>query len=266
MRFGGDTLAFLRDFARVDAPWTVRTIAAGRFAAHHLHRLVRKRPLVVRWESLWLELPMQRTPAARAYYFGRPDRWEYAFEERFLRRGGLAIDVGAGDGVQALFLARVLGASGEVIALERDEAALAAMATNAALNELGQLTVLPVTPEGDAPAAYPLLDDVCGERDPDFIVIEAAGEEVAILAGADALMARGTPLAWLIEVPRGRPAETGYLAALLERRGYRFCVYDLRTNTLRRRDWRNPRSRRLLAVRDVEEVTSRIREERPELD
>ena len=54
--------------------------------------------------------------------------------------------------------------------------------------------------------------------------------------------------------------------ALLERRGYRFCVYDVRTNTLRRRDWRNPRSRRLLAVRDVEEVTSRIREERPVAD
>lgn len=97
------------------------------------------------------------------------------------RRGGLAIDAGAGDG-EGLFLARVLGASGEVIALERDEAALAAMATNAALNDLGQLTVIPVHAEGDAPAAYPALDAVCGERDPDFIVIEAVGEEAAILA------------------------------------------------------------------------------------
>jgi len=140
------------------------------------------------------------------------------------------------------------------------------MATNAALNEFDQLTVIPVRADGDEPTPYPDLDAVCGERDPDLIVIEAVGEEAAILAGADALMARGSPLAWLIELPRGRPAETGYLAALLERRGYRFCVYDLRTNTLRRRDWRNPRSRRLLAVRDVEEVTSRIREERPELD
>ena len=112
---------------------------------------------------------------------------------------------------------------------------------------------------------YPPLDAVVGERDPDIAVLQAPAETAQILAGADALMARGTPLAWLVDLPGDRAA-TGYIAALLERRGYRFCVYDVRTNTLRRRDWRNPRSRRLLAVRDVEEVTSRIREERPVAD
>lgn len=267
MRFGGDTWAFVRDLAAVEARWTVRAAAVGRFFAHHVHRAIRKQPLIVRWEGLWLELPLHRTAAARAYYFGRPDRWEFAFLEQYLRRGDLAVDVGAGGGVMTLFLARQVGAAGEVIALERDRTALDELTTNLALNELDQVTVRSAEPtETDGQdEPYPPLDAVVGERDPDIAVLQAPAETAQILAGADALMARGTPLAWLVDLPADRAA-TGYIAALLERRGYRFCVYDVRTNTLRRRDWRNPRSRRLLAVRDVEEVTSRIREERPVAD
>lgn len=263
MPFAADSWAFARDFASVEAHWTVRVRAMARFALHQAHRAVRRRPLIARWEGMWLELPLERTPAARAYYFGRPDRWEFAFMEQFLRRGDLVVDIGANDGVTALFAGRLAGAAGEVIAVERDLIALDRLTNNVALNDMEQVTI--VSPERDD-GALPALTEVCGDRDPALIVIEASGEEAAVLAGAEALMARGTPLAWLLEMRRDRPAESGYVAALLERRGYRFCVYDVRTNTLRRRDWRNPHSLRLLAVRDVELATTRIREELPIAD
>lgn len=280
--------AFAGGVYRHPSPPGVRLRALGRFGYRQAHkRLRRGRPLLVPWEGMTLEVPPDANSAAANYYFGRQDWWEFAFLERFLRPGDLAVDVGANVGAYTLFLAKLVGPAGEVIACEPDprnlerlranvernglrQVEIEALAIGAAPGEVNFATGLDsighVASEGAAGSLrvpVTTLDALCARRRPAFIKVDVEGFEPEVVAGANELMTAGVPLAWQLELLRERPAESGRAASLLERAGFRLCVYDIRTNTLRRRDWQTARGNNLLAIRDVEAVTSRIREERP---
>lgn len=288
-----DLASFSGTVIRHPSPLPNRARAVARFAYRQLHKRLVKRPMIVRWEGTSLEIPLDSNSASAAYYFGRQDWWEFAFLERFLRHGDLVLDVGANVGVYTLFLAKLVGAAGEVLACEPEPGNLERLRRNVERNRLEQVTIIPAavgaepgtaefaagldsvghvvtagtSPEATSPEAnlisVPLttVDALCSGRTPIFAKVDVEGFEEDVLRGAEEQMAAGAPVCWQLELLHARPLESSRVAAMLEHRGYRFCVYDIRSNSLRRREWHAARGNNLLAVRDVERITERLREE-----
>jgi FkbM family methyltransferase len=176
----------------------------------------------VRW-SLNLDEGVQL-----ALYLGVFERSTSRALARLTRPGAIVIDVGANIGAQALPLARRLGSTGRLIAVEPANGAIARLRANLAMNpELGaRFTVVhralgspgePATgnyfaswPLQTTPNAHPVhlgapeastaagstLDELVGELGldtVDVIKLDVDGHELPILAGAEATLARWKP-------------------------------------------------------------------------
>lgn len=151
---------------------------------------------------------------------------ELAFLDRLIGRDGQMIDIGANIGIYTLRGASLVGPKGRVIAIEPGRQALAALRANLALNDMPQVTLLPVAlaaQEGKAqlyhvelgndPQAFSLLpqqggvpseevetrtlDSVLAEAGfarLDLIKMDVEGLEPVVLAGGAKGLAKFKPM------------------------------------------------------------------------
>lgn len=275
---------FVAHVARRPEPARDRALAIAKFGYRQIHKRITGESLVVPWEGLRLEVPTDATSAASAFYFGRHDGWEFSFIERLLRHGDVVADVGANAGVYTLFLARCVGPSGKVVAFEPEQHNVALLRRQLDRNALGQVEIVEaavgaqpgvarflahrdavgrLAREGESAndvveVPVTTLDDRFPEAGPVFVKVDVEGFELDVVRGAEALLARGRPIVWQLEISDGGPGRTPeVLAGLLEKAGYSFFRYDPRAGLVAW-SWRKPDGNNLLAVRDVPWVLDRL--------
>jgi FkbM family methyltransferase len=264
-----------------------RLAALARFVKRQTHKRIVGGELVVPWEGLQLAVAPDSPAAASAYYFGRPDWWEFDFLERFLRPGDTVIDVGANVGVYTLFLAKLVGPGGAVLACEPDAHNLAALRANLARNRLrqveavaaavgdregtvhflsGRQTQSRIAATGEPASATTTLvtmDGLCRGRSPVFAKVDVEGFEDAVLRGARGLMQRRLPRVWQLEVDPARGAQLARLAAALAATGYRCFTWRPGAGALVPCDIERASGNNLLALADVDFVTARTERQEP---
>ena len=206
-------------------------------------------PLTIRMKDcdVMLAVPPSLT-SITTYILLEQERWfekELSFLARWLKPGMTAIDIGANLGVYALPMARLVGPSGRVVAYEPGSEARSLLERSRELNAAAnlrivgaalsdsrrqgslargastELNVLGVTGDGE-PVDITTLDDEL-ERDPslspDFIKLDAEGEEERILAGGRTCLARHSPLL-MVEI-RSEGRIRGNLLTVLAQMGHR---------------------------------------------
>ena len=259
-----------------------RLAVLGRFVVRQTHKRVVGRPLIVRWEGMQLTVAPDSTSAAAAYYFGRPDWWEFDFIERFLRPADAVIDIGANVGVYALFMAKLVGREGRVIACEPDPDNAAALRENLTRNRFTQVEVAEVAvgdhegsvgfmagrrtqsriagqaEHGGLTARLTTIDALCREHAPIFAKVDVEGFEDGVVRGARGLMQRGLPKVWQLEVDPGRVEQAARLTAALAEFGYRSFAWEPDAETLRPCDLGRLGGNNLLAIADLDFVTARV--------
>jgi FkbM family methyltransferase len=188
-----------------------------------------------------------RLDSITAYVLLEQETWfekELSFLERWLKSGMTAIDIGANLGVYALLMARLVGPHGRVLAYEPGSEARDLLQQsreiNAAsnleifnfalsdceregrllLNASSELNALGDTGFGEQVRITSLDAEIPG-RDlppPDFVKIDAEGEEERILAGGRDFFARYSPLV-VFEIKAG-PVINENLPAAFRAIGY----------------------------------------------
>jgi FkbM family methyltransferase len=181
---------------------------------------------------------------------------ETAALRRLLRPGDVVYDVGANVGYFTLLAAHLVGASGHVYAFEPNEQVLPRLRHHLAINDLHNVTVVPVAlADRDGHASFhavggansgmsSLRADVSGDhtttvelarldsvvsarrlRPPDVVKMDIEGAEYRALAGMEATCASAGALSLLVEVSdrflRQAGGSEDELLALLERFGFR---------------------------------------------
>jgi FkbM family methyltransferase len=178
-------------------------------------------------DRLWAASP-DRLLAALAWKTGLLERAERRLIAREVRPGMVAVDVGANLGLHTLALARAVGTSGRVHALEPDPANFRLLARAVAAAGLAQVTLhqaaaaaqpgemdlhLSAVNRGDhrlhadaAPRARVRVPVVAldgllaGEPRVDFVKIDAQGAEVAVLRGLRRTLERSPGIGVLCEL------------------------------------------------------------------
>ncbi|MBI3703980.1 MAG: FkbM family methyltransferase [Rhizobiales bacterium] len=173
-------------------------------------------------EGLTLAVPAN-LESITTYVLLEQERWfekEIDFLHRWLRPGMTVIDIGANLGVYSLPAARLVGPSGRVFAYEPGSETRALLERSRELNETvnlhispcalsdgvregrlvfgnsGELNALGQTGAGETVriASLDSEDDALGWPAPDFIKIDAEGEEERIIAGGSKFFAEHSPL------------------------------------------------------------------------
>jgi hypothetical protein len=136
--------------------------------------------------------------------------------------GERCLDVGASVGLHTVRLAKLTGALGDVIAIEPDRELARRAAANITLNKLSNARVIQAAAADrpDHPAAQPpaiTIDQVC-PGPVALIRIDVAGQEAAVVAGAEQTLATYSPAIVFCHEPALRtdsaPAAFGQLADL----------------------------------------------------
>lgn len=182
------------------------------------------------------------------YVLLEQERWfekEMDFLRHWIRPGMTVIDIGANLGVYSLPLARLVGRTGQVFAYEPGTNTLTFLARSRELNTAANLHISPLAlsdservgrlvfggsselnalGEGGAGETVQItsLDSEDAKRDwpsPDFLKIDAEGEEERILAGGRNFFARHSPLI-MFEIKAGNKIND-QLRTLFPRIGYR---------------------------------------------
>lgn len=183
-----------------------------------------------------------------AYVVLEQETWfekELRFVRRWLQPGMNAIDVGANLGIYSLPMAQLVGPRGRVIAFEPGSEPRCLLERSRALNGIANLDIVAAalsdgrreghlvfgtSSEGNAlgeggageSVAVTSLDIESAERDwpaPDFVKIDAEGEEERVLTGGRELFAKYSPLV-MIEVG-GDERTTARFASAFAAMGYR---------------------------------------------
>jgi len=174
---------------------------------------------------------------------------EMPFVRRFLRPGMTALDIGANVGIYSLVMGRLVGPTGAVHAFEPASSPRSLLLEARAANGLRNLVVHPValsdaaghgqlsqtgaseiaslrgdrTAGGGETVAISTLDDLdssTGWGAPDFVKIDAEGEEARIIGGGGNFLRRHSPLI-MLEAKTERAVNTEAFTGLA-RHGYRF--------------------------------------------
>jgi hypothetical protein len=136
--------------------------------------------------------------------------------------GERCLDVGASVGLHTVRLAKLTGALGDVIAIEPDRELARRAAANITLNKLSNARVIQAAAADRPghPAAQPptiTIDQVC-PGPVALIRVDAAGQEAAVVAGAEQTLAKYSPAIVFCHEPALRtdsaPAAFGQLADL----------------------------------------------------
>lgn len=200
------------------------------------------------------------------FFFGG---WDDAFVRDvpvLVRPGERTIDIGAQKGFFAMTLARAVGPTGAVLAVEADPAALELLESHRDRNDMPQIRIAPVAVgdrdgeeitfhlsdrvgwssrfpnemqsshvRRDVTLSARTVDSVAAERLDDLasplslVKIDVEGSEVRVLRGMCALLREHSPTLWM-EVNHASLAAAGTsadeLEGLLEPYGYRFYLPD----------------------------------------
>ena len=170
--------------------------------------------------------------AITTYVLLEQEAWfekEVAFVSRYVTPGMTLIDIGANLGVYSIPMARLAGADGQVFAYEPATETREFLQRSASLNSLGNLQIIPLALSDKAGTAHLSFgasselnalgsgskgervetasldgEDRAGRwtRSPDFVKIDAEGEEGPILKAAGAFFARHSPLV-MFEIKAG---------------------------------------------------------------
>ncbi|UPY35788.1 FkbM family methyltransferase [Sediminicoccus sp. KRV36] len=221
---------------------------AGKFRKLWNHPGFREKPLTVTGRGLGLGLHILRggetlielTPAGEKLHVPAGGRYtsvtvflmrdraepELAILDRLIGAGGQMLDIGANIGIYTLRAATLVGRTGRVIAVEPGREALLALRANLALNDMPQVTILPVAlaaeegvaqlyhvPLGNDPQAFSLLPqegsvpseqvvtrtldsilEEAGVTRLDLIKMDVEGLELAVLRGGAQSIARLKPM------------------------------------------------------------------------
>lgn len=228
-----------------------------------------KVPLVVPWlERTRIETMLGTDTSLCVYVAGSFEPNEFAFLGRIIRPGMTFIDVGANEGLFALYAARRVGSAGRVVAIEPSSRERQILERNIARNGLGNVTVVPhaladgsgtaelrIAPKthglhntlGDFIYAYEgeivtvretvaleTLDELWKRLAlgrVDIVKIDVEGAEVKVLGGARSLLSTARPIL-LVEANEAalkrQGASTQALLGLLRSFGYRIHVFNER--------------------------------------
>jgi FkbM family methyltransferase len=232
-----------------------------------------------------MKLDLADPEQLKVYFYGHyHERYEADLVQRLLDGDGVFWDVGANVGYFTLVAATALKHRGQIIAFEPGKNAYARLTENLALNPYRNIRTFPVAVtdrEGEAvlhvagdiadssASLYPAAQaqagsEVCrtvaldqfvqseGLQPPDLIKLDAEGAELAVLQGAQGLLANSPPL-WLMEMEEKNLraagaskaavanflASYGYQAAHL-RKGRWYATADLAGVKGRNIFWFNP--------------------------
>jgi len=253
----------------------------------HFETLAAEAPIELGWHhGLRLRLPLGADAARCLFVGGRIDPNEFAFLDRVLAPGQVFIDVGANDGLYALFASRKLGSSGTVLAVEPSRRELARLREHAALNGAANIRVAPVALGaasghatlmvadgrhaghntfglfGHGGTRCELVDDVPVERLDDLLAreglervdvlkLDVEGAEAAVLAGASRTLAQSRPLL-LVEVfddaLRAQGSSARELVEGLRALGYELYTFDEASGRPRRAREGEPLSLNVVAA------------------
>jgi FkbM family methyltransferase len=206
---------------RMIATYDIRTVE-HRYGAGNL-RVQLVDPLSAGWyDHDWAELPEIA-----------------ALRGRCLRAGARVFDVGAHQGIVALMLAREIGPSGQVVAVEPNPHNAAAAMTNRDLNQLHQVEILEAA-VSDRSGTLIFSEGLDGQLDdgsgssgrmtvvsttvdalaarfgmPDLVMIDAEGAECLVLAGAQRVLASTADFAVEVHVGCGLEKLGGSVDRLL---------------------------------------------------
>jgi FkbM family methyltransferase len=220
-------------------------------------------PIEIFWlRGIKLNVTMGNDLSRCTYVCGSFEPNEFAFMARYLKFGMNAVDIGANEGTYSLFMAKLVGFSGRVLAFEPSTREFARLSENVKLNGFTHLKVFPiglsdancfaslriaeaehaglntlgvflhVTEElGVEPISLRQLDSVCAEEGLerlDFLKIDVEGAELKVLRGGRETIKRFTPVIQ-IEMFEGalRAQNTTGLEVLglLQDLGYRFYEF-----------------------------------------
>jgi FkbM family methyltransferase len=236
-------------------------------------------------QGFFMKLDLADPEQLKVYFYGHyHERYEADLVQRLLTDDDVFWDVGANVGYFTLVAARALNHRGRIVAFEPGKNAYERLTENISLNAYRNIQTFPVAVtdrEGEAvlhlagdiadssASLYPAALDqasqeVCrtvaldqvlrseGLRPPDLIKLDAEGAELAVLQGAQGLLADSPPL-WLMEMEeknlRAAGASKAAVAQCLTGYGYRaahltkgrwYATADLATVKGRNIFWFNP--------------------------
>jgi FkbM family methyltransferase len=179
---------------------------------------------------------------------------------QYAREGSLCVDVGANLGYFSIFMSRLVGGRGQVIAFEPMPDTVEILQKNVRVNDLRNVTVVQAA-AGDVTGSVEFfseqsqsmtktasmlnhrfqgaarttivpsirLDDyfVGAARYPDFIKIDVEGAEESVLNGARETLARSSP-ALVVEIHRWGSPESQRVLSLLSELGYSAHIFEIR--------------------------------------
>lgn len=245
-------------------------------------------PLTVKWyDGLQVDVMLGNDHSLSLYVSGTFEPNEFVFLGQILKPGMTMLDVGANEGLFTLFSANRVGVTGRVVAFEPSSRERLKLQHNVALNQLGNVTVLPVavgSSEGTAAlqiasgvhsghntlgalvyddalavgvehVPVERLDSVAGRLDigrVDVIKIDVEGAEMHVLDGARRTLATHRPVL-LIEAndealrAQGASAEA-LLAFLRGEVGYVVLVFSPATGGVELMNEDCPTSANIVAV------------------
>jgi FkbM family methyltransferase len=204
-----------------------------------------------------MKLDLADPEQLKVYFYGHyHERYEAELVQKLLSGDDVFWDVGANVGYFTLVAATALANRGQIVAFEPGKNAYERLTENLALNSYENIQTFPVAvTDGEGEAVLHLAGDIAdssanlyqaaqaqagqevcrtvaldhflaaeGLRPPDLIKLDAEGAELAVLQGAQGLMANSPPL-WLMEMEEKNLAAAGAskaaVAEFLTGYGYR---------------------------------------------
>jgi FkbM family methyltransferase len=206
--------------------------ALGRFAYWGARRRIKRKPLVfTAFDGMSMHLYPDSMSARRVYYTKIPDYEEMLFLCAVLRPGDTFLDVGANVGIYTLLAASILGRDAHVLAIEPNRKARSKLLEHLTANRLQNVRVYAVAigcregwarmssdlgpmnhvcdsltqeprPQGPDWLRMMTLDSICSDVNPFIGKMDIEGYELEALRGAQQLINRRRPAAWVLEVNR----------------------------------------------------------------